>query len=98
MWAALTEPESLGRWLGEREWAGMGGRVREVEPERLLELDWRAPGEETSLVRFELSADGDGTLLVLDHRLIEEPLGMAYIRTWMGHLGHLESLLEGHRR
>src|SRR5205807_1817488 len=58
------------------------GGVRRIEPGRLLELDWRGPGEDPSVVRFELSPDGDGTLLVLDHRLIEEPVGMTYIDRW----------------
>lgn len=70
----------------------MRGRVREVEPHRLLELDWRFGDERASVVRFELSADGDGTLLVLEHRLIEEPVGMAYIARWEG---ALERLSEG---
>jgi uncharacterized protein YndB with AHSA1/START domain len=66
---------------------GDGGRidarVREVEAERVLELDWSHAGqEERSVVRFELSADGDGTLLVLDHRRSDERLGMAYISRW----------------
>ncbi|MBA2385287.1 MAG: SRPBCC domain-containing protein [Actinobacteria bacterium] len=92
VWAALTEPESLRRWLGEAEWAALGARARELEPERLLVLDWRAPGEEASLVRFELTADGDGTMLVLDHSLIEEQLGMAYTHRWTVSLDRLGRL------
>ena len=97
VWRALTEPESLARWLArplrlelaaggaiELELPGgrLGGSVRAVEPERLLEVDWRPPGEPPSVVRFELADDGGGTTLTLDHRLIEEALGMAYMGRW----------------
>ena len=92
VWAALTEPESLRRWLGEEEWSALGAQARELEPERLLVLDWGAPGEQPSLVRFELTADGDGTTLVLDHSLIEERLGMAYLQRWTTSLNQLERL------
>jgi uncharacterized protein YndB with AHSA1/START domain len=92
VWAALTEPDSLRRWFGEAEWARAGAHPRELEPERLLVLDWAAPGEESSLVRFELTADGDGTTLVLDHSLIEERHGMAYLQRWTTSLNRLERL------
>jgi len=98
VWRALTEPESLSRWLARPravelaaggafelelpDATRIGGRVREVEPERVLEVDWRPAGEDASVVRFELNADGDGTVLVLDHRQIEERLGMRYMTRW----------------
>jgi len=94
VWAALTEADSLGRWLaatvaielapgGAFELAnGVDARVRALEPERVLELDWRFADEDPSVVRFELAADGDATLLTLDHRRIDERFGMAYISRW----------------
>jgi uncharacterized protein YndB with AHSA1/START domain len=108
VWAALTEPASLGRWLGRPEKIELspGGafeldvgaselesRVREVEPGRLLELDWRYGDEDPSVVRFELAAEGAGTLLVLDHRRIEEPVGMAYMSCWPASIDRLGALL-----
>ncbi len=107
VWAALTEPDSLRRWLGLPQElklspggafqvvvAGeppevLAGRVREVEPQRLLELDWRYPGEQPSIVRFELSGDGQETILVLDHRRLEERLGEAYGAGWTRYLDRL---------
>ena len=108
VWAALTEPVSIGRWLAspgrieltpggafELELAeGMlPGRVRSLEPERLLELDWNVPGDSPSVVRFELTPSGDGTELVLDHRQITATLGMLYMERWTAGLGRLDALL-----
>jgi uncharacterized protein YndB with AHSA1/START domain len=92
VWAALTESDSLRRWLGEGEWARLGAQERESEPERLLVLDWRPAGENASLVRLELTPDGDGTILVLDHSVIDEVLGMAYVQRWTESLDRLERL------
>jgi len=108
VWAALTESASLGRWLGRPGKvelspggafeldvgpSGLEARVREVEPGRLLELDWRYGDEDPSVVRFELAAEGAGTLLVLDHRRIEEPVGMAYMSRWTASIDRLGALL-----
>jgi uncharacterized protein YndB with AHSA1/START domain len=70
-------------------------RVRELETQRVLELDWSHADEERSVVRFELAADGAGTVLVLDHRRIDEPVGMAYITRWSRALEHLDRELAG---
>jgi uncharacterized protein YndB with AHSA1/START domain len=98
VWRALTEPASLARWLAapvDVELAPGGAfelalpsdgridaRVRQIQPERLLELDWQHPGEQRSVVRFELHGQDGGTVLTLDHGRIEAPLGMAYISRW----------------
>ena len=101
VWAALTEPASIGRWLapalrvelasgGAFELTnGVEATVRAVEPERVLELDWRHEDEERSVVRFELRADRGGTVLVLEHGRIEAPLGMTYISRWSRALDRL---------
>jgi uncharacterized protein YndB with AHSA1/START domain len=108
VWAALTEPQSLARWLApagrlDLEPGGtvelrfnptcVDARVREIEPGRVLELDWPYPGEQPSVVRFELAAEGDGTVLVLHHRELEGRLGEAYGAGWTRHLERLERLL-----
>jgi uncharacterized protein YndB with AHSA1/START domain len=108
VWAALTEPASLGRWLGRpgKIELSPGGafeldvgpsdleaRVREVDPGRVLELDWRYGSEDPSVLRFELAAEGKGTVLILDHRQIEEPVGRAYMSRWTASIERLGALL-----
>ena len=108
VWAVLTEPGSLARWLargGEVDLSGgsfelrladgeaVTARVRAAERARLLELDWRDGGGEPSVVRFELARDGDGTVLVLDHRRVDARVGMVYIARWERHLRRLDSLV-----
>ena len=109
VWAALTEAGSIRRWLAfvrdldlsagglvELQLDGgtvLSAGVRAVEIERVLELDWAAPGEEPSIVRFELRPDGEGTILALDHRLIDARAGMRVMRLWEEHLARLDVLL-----
>ena len=108
VWAALTEPGSLARWLARGAEIDLAGdafelrladgeavtaRVRALEPARLLELDWVDGVGEPSVVRLELARDGDGTVLVLDHRRVDARVGMVYIARWERHLRRLDSLV-----
>ena len=70
-------------------------RVRELEPGRVLEVDWHYPGEERSFVRFELVPQERGTLLVLDHRSLDAAAAAGYGAGWHAHLDALEALLAG---
>jgi uncharacterized protein YndB with AHSA1/START domain len=90
VWAALTEPESIARWLGP-----VPTNVRESEPGRMLELDWLVPGDEPSVVRFELRPREGGTELVLDHRRINAVQGMLFAERWTNTLLRLDDLLGG---
>ncbi len=72
MWRALTEPESVERWLGAAD-----VRLRQVEPGRVLELEL---GD--SVARIQLTPDGDTTVLVLDHERIPAEAGMRFARRW----------------
>jgi uncharacterized protein YndB with AHSA1/START domain len=85
VWKALTDPASVARWLSP----GFGVRASELEPGRVLELDWRPAGEVPSVVRVELTPDGEGTILVLDHARIEARLGMRAIAFWVGALARM---------
>jgi uncharacterized protein YndB with AHSA1/START domain len=91
VWRALTDPESLTRWLRP----GFDVPQVELEPGRVLELDWRPPGETPSVVRIELTPEGDGTLLVLDHTRIEAARGMGAIGFWTGAVSRLPLMERG---
>ena len=108
VWAALTERDSLARWLvrpqgdvtpgGEFE-LGLDGvvgaveaHVRELSHERVLELDWRPPGEPPSVVRIELTEEADETKLVLDHRRLDERVCLRHAARWTRALDRLVAL------
>lgn len=110
VWAALTDPERLGDWMGparvEPRLGGcyelfidrarpMTGRILTWEPPRLLEFSWDFGDEPPSVVRCELASDGEGTRLVFVHKSI----GFAWIGLvlpgWHVHLERLASLLRG---
>jgi uncharacterized protein YndB with AHSA1/START domain len=91
VWAALTEPESIARWLGP-----VPTGVRVSEQERTLELDWLPAGEEPSVVRFELRRTEDGgTQLVVDQGRVNATQGMLYAERWTNTLRRLDELLGG---
>jgi uncharacterized protein YndB with AHSA1/START domain len=71
------------------------GEVLALEPERVLELTWKYPGEPDTVVRFELRPDGDGTLLVLDHRGLPPSAIAGYGAGWHSHLDSLDAHLAG---
>jgi uncharacterized protein YndB with AHSA1/START domain len=102
LWSALTEPERLARWLAPGEIGEtvrlefeddnvVTGRVLAFEPPRVLEYEWHYPGEDESVVRFELSpAESGGTVLVLEHRLLNEAQSIGYAAGWHAHLDVLD--------
>jgi uncharacterized protein YndB with AHSA1/START domain len=89
VWRALTDRASLERWLAPPP----GVEMREAEPGRVLELDWRPAGEEPSHVRVEVRAEGGGTVLVLEHRQIAAVLGMRYLSRWTARLARLDEVV-----
>ena len=46
----------------------MTGRILVWDPPHVLEHEWKQPIVEDGVVRYELTADGDGTLLRFSHR------------------------------
>lgn len=91
VWAALTEPESIARWLGP-----VPTVVRATELERVLELDWLPAGDDPSIVRFELVLREDGgTQLVVDHWRINAVHGGPYSERWINALKRLDDLFGG---
>lgn len=109
VWAALTDPDQLARWLfrGKFEPKAGGamafdfgehgehsGSVIAWEEPVLLEYEWGGHGEAPWRVRWELRPDGAGTLLVLEH-LAPDPTQGEYGAGWHWHLDRLEVLLRG---
>jgi uncharacterized protein YndB with AHSA1/START domain len=113
VWAALTDPAKLSRWLAEAVAFEdrVGGRVDlrfgddpdqvaqgailTYEPPHVLEYEWHWPGQTSSSVRFELSPDADGTLLVLDHRGLPKHVATAYAAGWHAYLDRLAAQFDG---
>jgi uncharacterized protein YndB with AHSA1/START domain len=110
VWAALTEPESIRRWLLAEavleprvggvfalDWSAddrADGRVRVWDPPLALEVDWIEPSVQ-SVLRIELSAAESGTMLVLDHRNVASDAAVGMGAGWHAHLEALGELLEG---
>jgi uncharacterized protein YndB with AHSA1/START domain len=81
------------RFSGDDESQITRGEVLAVEPARLLELSWSYPGESDTVVRFELRPDGEGTILVLDHRGLPVEAAPGYGGGWHAHMDALEAHL-----
>jgi len=71
------------------------GAVLAFEPPSVLEYEWHWPGEDHSVVRFELLRDGEGTLLLLEHRGLPPAAAIGYGAGWHAHLDCLEAVVRG---
>lgn len=110
VWKALTDSSDLAQWLapaaiepGEggtvvidfgEEGRVTGTVVTAVAP-TTLEYTWTFPGEGESVVRFELFPEGNGTRLVLEHRLLPHGQAPGYGAGWHAHLDMLEAVVTG---
>jgi uncharacterized protein YndB with AHSA1/START domain len=105
VWRAITEPEHLAAWfpqriVGERtpgaklRFVGQGadfeGEVIAVNPPSVLEFTW---GDD--LLRFELTPEGDGSVLVLTDTFDEQGKGARDAAGWHECLDLLERRLAG---
>ena len=82
VWRAVVD---LDRWLAPPP----GVTVAGTEEGRRLELDWRPDGEPPSVVVVELRANGDETVLSLEHTQMEATRGMRYLAAWPRRLDRL---------
>lgn len=76
------------------------GVVQEYDPPRLLSYTWRevdSQGQEkpASIVRFELSPEGDDVRLVLTHRKLSAAEMPGFGAGWDSHLHYLAARLGG---
>jgi uncharacterized protein YndB with AHSA1/START domain len=110
VWAAWTDPGRTARWLGAvsgdlRE----GGeavlvmtedikvpcRITACDPPRRLAVTWCHPGEPESAAEIRLRADGDGTILELEHARLRPGDAAGYGYGWEDFLDRLATLLAG---
>jgi uncharacterized protein YndB with AHSA1/START domain len=77
------------------------GRILEWAPPRVCEYEWnvppgpRLPNGEAAVVRWELTPDPEGTLLVLTHRHLSRPTASVFARGQRGFLDRLSAQLDG---
>lgn len=105
VWAAITEPQWLARWLapGDIELreggaarldfgesgAVIDSRVTACAPQRLLEYSWSTPGEPSRPLRWSLEPIGPTTVLTLR---VTVPAREDAARAAAGFAAHLEML------
>ena len=73
----------------------VGGTILALDPPTTLGYEWRFRGETKSILRYELRADGDGTLLTLTHRLLGTDQAAGYGAGWHAYLTALAAFLAG---
>jgi uncharacterized protein YndB with AHSA1/START domain len=73
----------------------MTGRILAWAPPNLIEYEWRQAIVEESTVRFELTRDGDGTILKLTHRWLSVRNAGGFAPGWHAYLDRLTAHLEG---
>jgi uncharacterized protein YndB with AHSA1/START domain len=114
LWSALTEPRRLARWLGELEgdlrqggefraryfasgWEG-SGRVEVCDPPQRLRIVNESPDGPDRVIEATLTADGDQTILVIEHRGLPLEHIAAYGAGDQIHVEDLASYLAGRER
>lgn len=73
----------------------MTGRILVWDPPHVLEHEWRQPIVEDGVVRYELSRDGDGTLLRFTHRGLGVRNSTGFVSGTHAFLDRLEAHLAG---
>jgi len=110
LWSAITEPERLARWIGTVEgdlrlggefrasftssYEG-SGRVDVCDPPRRLRVTFDPGQDDQTVLEAELSADGDGTRLVVEERGFPLDNAAGYGAGWQAHIEDLAAHLTG---
>lgn len=111
VWAYLTDPKFLAKWLSDGSVAdsvggevslemGATGRVTVYEPPHVLEYTWNelelSRGSlADSLVRWELSEEGNGVRLTLTHSKLPESEVTPHGIGWHALLHRLSACVDG---
>jgi uncharacterized protein YndB with AHSA1/START domain len=114
VWRALTEPAELTAWLMPNDFVAEAGarfqldarpahdapfacEVLELDPPRLMRQRWMVRGAATT-VTYELRADGDGTVLRVEHAGLPGDEATEFNQGWPAKLDRdLVAVLDGSR-
>ena len=93
---ALLEPVPEGRFELDIRGTPVRGHYLELEPPNRLLISWGYAGSErlppgASTVEVQLSADGDSTRVVLEHRDLPEEERHSHLSGWTHYLARLHS-------
>jgi uncharacterized protein YndB with AHSA1/START domain len=86
VWRAITDPDELRHWFPQEAPI----EVTESDPPRLLAGDWYG-----TRLRFELTPDGDGCVLVFTHAFDDRATSARDAAGWDACFTRLDALLEG---
>ena len=93
---ALLEPVADGRFELDVRGTPVRGRYLELEPPHRLLISWGYAGSErlppgASTVEVQLTADGDGTRVVLEHRDLPQEERQSHLSGWTHYLARLHT-------
>ena len=71
----------------------VNGTILRIEPMTVLEYAWRFLGEPDSILRYDLVADGETTVMTLTHRLLGIDQVSGYGAGWHAYLDALAAVL-----
>jgi uncharacterized protein YndB with AHSA1/START domain len=71
----------------------VSGTILRIEPMTVLEYEWRFLGEPDSILRYDLVADGETTVMTLTHRLLSIDQVSGYGAGWHAYLDALAAVL-----
>jgi uncharacterized protein YndB with AHSA1/START domain len=78
-----------------REQRTITGRILVWDPPHIFEHEWNQPLVEKGVVRYELVADGDSTILTFTHRGLSVPNAQGYVSGTHAFLDRLGAHLDG---
>jgi uncharacterized protein YndB with AHSA1/START domain len=78
-----------------REQRTITGRILVWDPPHILEHEWNQPLVEKGVVRYELAAEADATILTFTHRGLSVPNAQGYISGSHAFLDRLAAQLDG---